>query len=764
MCSDRLSTPLRFLVTSAFIAAFLALTPPAHAASWTILVYMDADNNLEGAGLSDFLEMSSVGSTADVNIVTLFDRIPGYTSLYDDWTGAHRGIIQAGDAPYATWGEDMGELNMANPQTLIDFVTWGVSTYPADRYAIVLWNHGGGWRSKSAELPVKAICWDETSGLDNLTMKEVLGAFEQISTQVGTPELLGFDACYMGMIEVAYELRNYAPFMVGSEESEPFAGWPYDSILGDLVAAPSMGGAELGTIITNRYQEAYPDYNTMAVVDLNQMDHVVECIDELALQLIENWDGQTKVCRSAAEDVVAALDTAILHEQHGESLPGSHGLSIYFPKAGPRDDYSGTTIDFPAVTHWDEFLRVFSTDMVNSWVAASQDQTQYYQMWEHLDVYDFCERVIENSPPDDIQITPATDLTLSGPAGGPFTPETADYTLENIGMTTRPSAAWRAWVDANWVDLGANDSGTLDVGETTELVASINDQANALPAGIYDATLTVSNMIGRQQERHITLRVGVPDYFTELFSDWDFDLENTTLTFTPLDDASGYTETISEATRFPVDPSTCNAVALGDNAYREVELTGNQLFPFYGLARDRYFIGSNGYVTFEEGDVEHVGSETNHFSLPRISALFLDLDPSAGGRVSTKEFLDRVVVTFEDVPRAGFSNCNNFQIEMFFDGVIRITFLRVDSTLGLVGLSRGSGRALDYGESDLNTYSYGSMPASVPLDAENVPVSAWPLLPLLALLGVWAMRSRKPEEALCRVRKERKTRKRSGRF
>ena len=79
---------------------------------WTVMVYLDGDCSLEDAAIGDFLEMSDAGSTSDVNILVLFDRISGYSGAYDDWTGARRGLLEKNDDPYAAWGVDMGELNM----------------------------------------------------------------------------------------------------------------------------------------------------------------------------------------------------------------------------------------------------------------------------------------------------------------------------------------------------------------------------------------------------------------------------------------------------------------------------------------------------------------------------------------------------------------------------------------------------------------------------------------------------------------------------
>src|SRR2546428_13594461 len=88
-----------FFVLGGFLPLLAA--PPARAASadWTLLVYMDADNNLEDYGIADFLEMAGVGSTSRVNIVAQFDRAAGYNSQNGDWTDTKRFLVQAGVTP-----------------------------------------------------------------------------------------------------------------------------------------------------------------------------------------------------------------------------------------------------------------------------------------------------------------------------------------------------------------------------------------------------------------------------------------------------------------------------------------------------------------------------------------------------------------------------------------------------------------------------------------------------------------------------------------
>jgi len=377
-------------------------------ADWTFLVYLDGDNNLESAAIDDFLEMSSVGSDANVKIVVQFDRVPGYDDGYGDWRDTRRGIINAGDTPTGTWGVSIGEANMGNPQTLIDFVEWGMQTYPASNYAVVFWDHGSGWRVRApAEepLPFKTVCDDETSN-DTLAMQEVRNALQTIETNEQEPDLVGFDACLMGMVEVAYEIREHGSVMVGSEKGEPNDGWPYDTILGDLTGTPTMGAADLGSTIVTRYYQFYGNSEIMAAIDLASMDNLATRSDSFAQALRDHWNDDVGACVEEAADVMVAVETAVITEAHGATWPGSHGLAIYFPETAAEynADYNGATILFPNDTRWEEFHQDFYASMGGSWVATARDQSQEYDanggdpggLW-HIDLYDFGRKLIDNA-------------------------------------------------------------------------------------------------------------------------------------------------------------------------------------------------------------------------------------------------------------------------------------------------------------------------------------------------------------------------------
>lgn len=263
----------------------------AQQASWTFMVYMAGFNNLSSAATEDIEEMRTVGSTDNVNVAVFVKRL--------DRKAAERIIVRkAGEGETS---EELDEADSGNPQTLLDFIRWAAKAAPAERYALVVWNHGGGWRvtdldqiyaavrSRGAsgvttrelgvrsgqqigralfstsvetvlELPnagSREIASDDGTGhsLDTIELRNVL---EKAVEELGRPlDLLGMDACLMSTLEVAFEAQEYAGVVVGSEELEPGDGWPYERILSDLAAEPEMDGSELGRRIVKHYVDSY---------------------------------------------------------------------------------------------------------------------------------------------------------------------------------------------------------------------------------------------------------------------------------------------------------------------------------------------------------------------------------------------------------------------------------------------------------------------------------------------------------------------------
>jgi Clostripain family len=287
--------------------------------AWTIAVYMAGDNNLDPNAYLDLKEMKRVGSTADVNIVAQVDSegAGSKTTRYVLTKGASSTL--KGDAK-----QKLGNQNTGDPKSLIDFVSWVAANYPAEHYALVLWNHGQGWddsdifageRQQGRRQPrsaafrhaffrttvekaaaaarhsghtTRAILIDDNSKdfLDNVEMQKVAKA--AVAKFGGKIDLFGMDACLMNQIEVAYQLRKESSFIVGSELTEPLDGWPYDRILGKLAKKPKMEPTELATIIVDDYIASYESDGgpvTQSAVTIARIEAVAQAIDGLGAAL-----------------------------------------------------------------------------------------------------------------------------------------------------------------------------------------------------------------------------------------------------------------------------------------------------------------------------------------------------------------------------------------------------------------------------------------------------------------------------------------------
>jgi hypothetical protein len=375
---------------------------------WTVMVYLDADNNLDGAGIDDFNEMAKVGSTANVNVVVEMDRAEGDDNSNNGWTDTKMFYITKGMTPTPENAlEDLGEKNMGDPNTLIDFVLWAAENYPAKHYLLDLWDHGGGWQG---------VCWDDTNDGDALNMSELGNALKTIRESTGRNiDIILFDACLMGCIEVNYQIKDYADIVIGSEAFVPGDGCPYDSILLSLTDKPFMTLDELATEIVDDYIESYSDGEpdpsdsesvTMSAFDMKKIDRLAESIDELCMLLSENAGDpitNAEICRSRnnaqtftagfvpspfpniassmidvydfvyelatkkfgidqpmkdkAKTVMENIENSRIAEAHGNGYPDAHGLTIYFPNdltTGYKENYDA--IGFAKDKYWNEFI------------------------------------------------------------------------------------------------------------------------------------------------------------------------------------------------------------------------------------------------------------------------------------------------------------------------------------------------------------------------------------------------------------------------
>ena len=231
--------------------------------TWTVMLYQDADDKiLEEDLFIDFNEVERIGSSNKVNIVAQMDRYKGGFSGDGNWTGARRYYVTQDNDLERINSQvvgDLGEVNMSDGQTLVDFVTWAVANYPADKYALILSDHGMGWpggwsdpdprSSGDRSIPLAAAIGDQ---LYLMELDQALGEI-RATTGIDKFELIGLDACLMSHMEVFNVLQQHARYGVASQETEPALGWAYTSFLNQLVNNPSMNGAGLGAAVVDTY-------------------------------------------------------------------------------------------------------------------------------------------------------------------------------------------------------------------------------------------------------------------------------------------------------------------------------------------------------------------------------------------------------------------------------------------------------------------------------------------------------------------------------
>lgn len=324
-------------------------------AEWTVMVFMNGDNNLEPDAIDNFKQMAQVGSSNEINIVVQFDRIAKYAHTNPDWAQTLRFRVTKNMEPLpANAIEDIGEANMGDGNVLAAFVTWSKAKYPAKRYMLVIWDHGQGWRlfvanllrqdrsikrSRALAPPHTAVGLlaataqlrtgsgaagpqgqtapfrsapgdayrsasnDETNN-DVLYDREIEDSLK--STLNGTKiDLVGFDACLMSMVETSYALRDVTQFLVASEELEPGPGWQYNDWISELEANPKQDARTLARTLVLSYQKRYIDdpywgpSTTMSALDVGKTQSLATAISAFSNALSNKLDVQLQTVLEA---------------------------------------------------------------------------------------------------------------------------------------------------------------------------------------------------------------------------------------------------------------------------------------------------------------------------------------------------------------------------------------------------------------------------------------------------------------------------------
>lgn len=367
---------------------------PAAPKEWTVMIYMNGKNDLEVAGLYNLNKMELAGSDGSLNIVTETGRINGQSGdvhTDGDWTGARRYYITNDgneDKVRSKVIQSFASVDMGDWKHLVDFARWGMKNYPARHYALIVWNHGSGWVTTKGVFVNKGISYDfETK--NHISTPELGAAMREI----GKVDILAYDACLMQMAELLYEVKGYADYVVGSEETVPGLGFPYDTMLPAFKSARSS--EELAAKMVRAYDGFYaftPKKVTLSAVRMAALPEFMASFNAWTAALLASGKKpqiKTKFYSAAAyeekdnkdlydfarlaaeadpDGAVAATGRAMMGILSGKLIienmaytgksgrdEASHGLAIYLPGTGYNGKYE--QLAWARDTRWDDFLK-----------------------------------------------------------------------------------------------------------------------------------------------------------------------------------------------------------------------------------------------------------------------------------------------------------------------------------------------------------------------------------------------------------------------
>ncbi|MCG2725663.1 MAG: clostripain-related cysteine peptidase [Elusimicrobia bacterium] len=411
---------------------------------WTIMVFINGKNDLADFAAKDVNEMEEVGSQKNFNIVVEIGKIEYFDPVYphypdydyddpdnhyepqepnnpygpgihphwpldepsylnksktmpnkpnkaDTWTGMRRYYIEKDNDTGNITSPVLQELNadMGSWEHLAEFGLWAKTNFPAEKYMLIVWNHGDGWKTRNLNIDFnfdKGISSDDTTG-NKISTVDLGKALKKM----GGVNIYASDACLMQMVEVAYELKDWAPVIIGSEEIEPSNGWPYGKILAKLQSYSELRYDWIAKAVTKNYGEDYrlkqkavtqsaikarglvymKDMlnDWIQLIPSNEKKLIKEAMKETTrfgganskdllhfLKLVSDKT-QSSQFKNKALEIINYFISEILIDNVtvGDKYKNAYGLAAYLPVYGYDESYSN--LAWAKDTNWDEFLR-----------------------------------------------------------------------------------------------------------------------------------------------------------------------------------------------------------------------------------------------------------------------------------------------------------------------------------------------------------------------------------------------------------------------
>ena len=334
-------------------------------AKYTVLIYI-VGSNLESSNDSasvNIEQMTKVGSTENLNVIieTGGADKPGWLTV------KRQQVIP----DFTLTVQNLGVLNMALTSTIEDFIQWGVTNYPAEKYMLIFWDHGGGINGGYGG--------DENFNNDGTSVSQLKDAVQQAVTATGKQfEIIGFDTCLLANSETVAALAPYTHYIVASEDSEPGAGWQYNTFLNLMNTQPESTGLQIGTEIVNGYTaQNQGDDTTLSVMDATQMPAFLSALSDFSNALeahvtnIPDWkilarnrlispDFSTSIWIRGSYDLVdftkfvtnatAGFSSDSNVQQTGTALlAASQNVIKYFKNSPSRSDSLGLQMYYPSL-------------------------------------------------------------------------------------------------------------------------------------------------------------------------------------------------------------------------------------------------------------------------------------------------------------------------------------------------------------------------------------------------------------------------------
>lgn len=346
----------------------------------TVLVYLEgsdleSDNNYAKQNITEMLAASSSPYLKVVLTTGASDKAVAGDDV-DNWREVRRYVVNNHKLELK---ETVGILDMGKPEALTDFITWGQDRYPADKYVLVFWDHGGGTLGGfGGNKP------DPTNSSFASTMS-IAQLKDGVDNAVnGRPErrfeLIGFDACLMATIEVADAFKDLGRYLAASQEIEPGAGWNWTAFLNHIVSNPGADGASIGATIADSYQakmnsKGSGEIITFSVIDLAKVSRINSALAAFSNKYqtlsLPAWNSLASSRSHALDfhtyatemvDLIDMFSNERLDFTESAELANATRDAVVKKVSGRyRERSSGLSVMFPSFTVWNpEKLKIYS--------------------------------------------------------------------------------------------------------------------------------------------------------------------------------------------------------------------------------------------------------------------------------------------------------------------------------------------------------------------------------------------------------------------